>query len=64
MQPAAVDTDMNPANGPYAATRAAMTALGRYGTADEVAKAVAFFAGDDAAFITGSLLTVDGGWSI
>ncbi|GIG01102.1 SDR family NAD(P)-dependent oxidoreductase [Catellatospora citrea] len=64
VQPAAVDTDMNPANGPYAATQAAMTALGRYGTADEVAKAVAFFAGEDAAFITGSLLTVDGGWSI
>jgi NAD(P)-dependent dehydrogenase (short-subunit alcohol dehydrogenase family) len=35
--------------------------LGRYGEADEVAAAIAFFASDDASFSTGAVLTVDGG---
>ncbi|GAB4568033.1 MAG: 3-oxoacyl-[acyl-carrier-protein] reductase [Anaerolineae bacterium] len=37
------------------------TPLGRMGTPEEVAAAVAFLASDDAAFITGHVLTVDGG---
>lgn len=36
-------------------------ALGRMGTAIDVAKAVAFLASDDAAYITGHVLVVDGG---
>lgn len=35
--------------------------LQRYGEATEVAKAVVFLAGDDAAYITGHVLNVDGG---
>ena len=41
--------------------RAAMVPLGRQGTAWDVANAAAFLASDDAAFITGVLLPVDGG---
>ncbi|MDQ1145579.1 NAD(P)-dependent dehydrogenase (short-subunit alcohol dehydrogenase family) [Bacillus sp. SORGH_AS 510] len=36
-------------------------ALGRIGTPDEVANAVLFLASDEASFITGSTLSVDGG---
>lgn len=39
-------------------------AMGRPGTADEVAKAIAFLASDDASFITGVTLPVDGGRSV
>ncbi len=35
--------------------------LGRYGSAAEIAGAVAFLAGPDAAYITGAVLPVDGG---
>ena len=35
--------------------------LARYATADEVAGVVAFLAGDDAAYITGAVIPVDGG---
>ncbi|MGQ9682923.1 MAG: 3-oxoacyl-[acyl-carrier-protein] reductase [Anaerolineae bacterium] len=38
-----------------------VTALGRFGTPEEIAAAVAFFASDEAAFITGQVLCVDGG---
>ncbi len=39
-----------------------MTPLGRTGTPDDIARAVAFLASDDAAFITGQILSVDGGF--
>jgi len=35
--------------------------MGRMGTADEIAKVVSFLASDDASFITGIELFVDGG---
>jgi NAD(P)-dependent dehydrogenase (short-subunit alcohol dehydrogenase family) len=35
--------------------------LGRYGNPDEVAKLAAFLASDDAAFITGAEIAIDGG---
>ena len=37
------------------------TPLGRFGTVEEVAQAVAFLASDEAAYITGQVLAVDGG---
>ncbi|GGS82143.1 3-oxoacyl-ACP reductase [Streptomyces cinerochromogenes] len=62
VHPGPTDTDMNPADGPYASDQAAMTALGRYGTAEEVASTVAFLAGPEAAYVTGAEFSVDGGY--
>ncbi|HXP76301.1 MAG TPA: glucose 1-dehydrogenase [Stellaceae bacterium] len=39
-----------------------MTPLGRAGKPEDIAAAVAFLGSADAAFITGQVLTVDGGW--
>ncbi|OKK16121.1 oxidoreductase [Streptomyces sp. CB00455] len=61
VHPGPVDTDMNPADGPYAGTQAAMTALGRFGRPQEIAAMVTFLADDGATYITGSEFSVDGG---
>lgn len=41
-----------------------LTPLGRFGTAEEIAQAVAFLASDAAAYITGQVLRIDGGLAI
>jgi 3-oxoacyl-[acyl-carrier protein] reductase len=61
IQPGPIDTDLNPAAGDWAAPQLANTALKRYGHVQDVAALVAFVAGPDASYITGTSLTVDGG---
>jgi 3-oxoacyl-[acyl-carrier protein] reductase len=61
IQPGPIDTDLNPASGDWAVPQKAATALDRYGSVDEVAALVAFVAGPESSYITGSNLTVDGG---
>ena len=39
-----------------------MTPLGRHGTAEDIAEAVAFLASERAKFITGEILNVAGGY--
>ncbi|MFI6931148.1 SDR family oxidoreductase [Streptomyces sp. NPDC050287] len=59
VHPGPTDTDMNPADGPYAEGQATMTALGRFGTAEEVAGMIVHLAGSE--YVTGSEFSVDGG---
>ena len=61
VQPGPIDTELNPASGDWAVPQKAATALNRYGHVDEVAALVAFVAGPESSYITGSNLTVDGG---
>jgi 3-oxoacyl-[acyl-carrier protein] reductase len=63
VQPGPIDTDMNPADGPFADTLRAALALGRYGTADEIAGFVAWLAGPEASYVTGASLLADGGYA-
>jgi NAD(P)-dependent dehydrogenase (short-subunit alcohol dehydrogenase family) len=60
--PGTVDTPRQRARNPeLQARRREAIPLGRFAAASEVAAAVAFFASDEAAYITGEVLLVDGG---
>jgi len=48
----------------YRALMLEATPLGRPGTPDDIAGAAVFLASADAGFVTGHVLTVDGGWSV
>ncbi|MEV4260691.1 SDR family oxidoreductase [Kribbella sp. NPDC049584] len=61
IQPGPINTDLNPADGPFAAVQRANLAIDRFGDSTEIAAAVAYLAGPDAAYITGTELTIDGG---
>jgi 3-oxoacyl-[acyl-carrier protein] reductase len=63
IQPGPIDTEANPADGPLAPAMLGVMATDRYGTAAEVAAFVSYLAGPDAAYITGSSLNIDGGFT-
>lgn len=63
--PGFIDTDMTAALTETAKNAAlGSIPMGRMGTPENVAKAVAFLAGEDAGYITGQVLAVDGGMSM
>ncbi len=60
--PGAIETERTKLETPdYAGTWSKLTPLGRIGTPLDVARAIVFFASDQAEFITGQTLWVDGG---
>jgi 3-oxoacyl-[acyl-carrier protein] reductase len=62
--PGVIDTDMVQVLGEETLKELAEeTPLGRLGRPEDIAEAVAFLAGEKASFITGQVLTVDGGFS-
>jgi NAD(P)-dependent dehydrogenase (short-subunit alcohol dehydrogenase family) len=61
--PAQIDTRLTRGYADDAkARRVARIPMGRFGEADEVARAALFLASDDASFVTGPTLAVDGGY--
>ncbi|HEY4277272.1 MAG TPA: glucose 1-dehydrogenase [Conexibacter sp.] len=69
LHPGTIDTPLSaevsgPADSPARLRFAAMSPLGREGTPAEIAAAAVFLLSDESAFMTGSELRVDGGFSI
>jgi len=63
--PGVIDTDMVQVLGQETLDALAeQTPLGRLGTPEDIAHAVAFFASDKASFLTGQVLTADGGFIV
>lgn len=61
IQPGPVDTELNPANGERAEIQKQLNAIPRFATAEEIASLVIYLASEDAAFVTGSSINIDGG---
>jgi 3-oxoacyl-[acyl-carrier protein] reductase len=59
--PGFIAVERNAALWQHARAGTPMTPIARYGQAEDVAQAVAFLASEDASFITGAVLPVDGG---
>ncbi|MEM8832092.1 MAG: 3-oxoacyl-ACP reductase family protein [Cyanobacteria bacterium P01_G01_bin.19] len=64
IQPGPINTEMNPADGPFGETLTAMTAINRYGQPEEIAELAAFLSSPKASNITGSAINIDGGMTI
>ena len=64
IQPGPIDTDMNPADGSFGETLTSLTAIKRYGKPEEVAELAVFLSTPQAAYITGSAINIDGGWTV
>lgn len=63
VQPGPVDTDMNPANSDFAKALHELMAIKRHARGEEIAAMVAYLASDDAGYVTGAGLNIDGGFA-
>jgi 3-oxoacyl-[acyl-carrier protein] reductase len=64
VQPGPIATDMNPPEGEFADALKQVTAVGRYGSASDIAGVVSYLAGVDSGFVTGANWNVDGGFTV
>lgn len=64
IQPGPTNTDMNPETTDFADFQKQFMAIDRFGTVDEIAGLVAYLAGAESQFITGTTITIDGGFNI
>jgi 3-oxoacyl-[acyl-carrier protein] reductase len=62
IQPGPIATGMNSAEARHSRLMTMMTALGRYGAPEDVAQAALFLASPQSAYVTGTILAVDGGF--
>jgi 3-oxoacyl-[acyl-carrier protein] reductase len=61
VQPGAINTDMNPADGPHADPQRSRMAMPRFGEPGDIAGLVTWLAGEEGRFVTGASITIDGG---
>ncbi len=60
--PGWIETDMTSNLGPLAPVLAAQTPMLRFGDVDDIAHAAVYLASDEAKFVTGQVLSPNGGW--
>lgn len=63
VQPGPIDTDMNPADTEHAERAKTRLAWGEYGDVDDIASLVAFLASEESKYVTGTAITIDGGYN-
>lgn len=63
IDPGPIDTHANPADGPQAPAFSGLTAVGHYGATVDIATTVAHLAGDAGRYITGTTISIDGGFT-
>ncbi|HVI48096.1 MAG TPA: SDR family oxidoreductase [Chitinophaga sp.] len=63
VNPGPIDTDMNPADSQVGDMLRPHISLGHYGNVSDIASLVAFLASPESAFITGTDIVIDGGFS-
>ena len=64
VHPGPVDTDMNPADGPYSEDQRSRMAIPAYGKGEDIARLVAYLARPESGYITGAGFVADGGTNI
>lgn len=62
VQPGPVDTELNPADGPFADILKPLMAIPKYAEGEDVAGLVSYLASPESRFVTGAALNVDGGF--
>lgn len=62
IQPGPVNTDLNPETGDFADYLRTLLSVGRYAQASEIAGMASYLASDEAGYINGSSLDIDGGF--
>jgi 3-oxoacyl-[acyl-carrier protein] reductase len=60
--PGFIDTDLTAPLGPLRWSFEEQTPMGRFGDVDDVAWAAVYLASDEAKFVTGQVLSPNGGW--
>jgi 3-oxoacyl-[acyl-carrier protein] reductase len=63
VHPGSTDTDMNPADAAEAEAEREFIAVGEYARPEDIAATVAHLAGAEAAYLTGTAVSVDGGFA-
>lgn len=63
VQPGPINTDMNPSDTELADLMRSRMALSDYGTGEDIAGLVAYLASEEGRFITGTAITIDGGFN-
>ncbi|MEQ7798684.1 SDR family oxidoreductase [Pedobacter sp. ASV1-7] len=63
VQPGPINTDMNPSDSDVADFLRSRMALSEYGTVEDIAGLVTFLASEEGKFITGTAITIDGGFN-